>query len=193
MKKKEQIRDYIIKIAGEIFSKYGYKKTTMNDIAEAVEKGKSSIYYYFKSKEVIFQAVVLQEAKIFRRTIINAINAKNTPYDKLKAYVLTRMKIVNKLTNFHEATEDKKLRYLKFIDRLNKLYAVEEVRLFKNILIEGRDEGFFETYDVDLAAIAIVTAMRGMESDFLTKPNDSNLEKKIDGIINIILYGIIKR
>jgi len=49
--KKDQNRENILKIAREIFSKYGYKKTTLDDIANAVRKGKSSLYYYFKSKE----------------------------------------------------------------------------------------------------------------------------------------------
>ena len=49
--KKDLNRETILKIAQEIFSKYGYKKTTLDDIANAVRKGKSSLYYYFKSSE----------------------------------------------------------------------------------------------------------------------------------------------
>ena len=56
-----------------------------SDIADAIKKGKSSIYYYFKNKEEIFQSVVLQEAKVFRRTIIDAVNKEKDPTDKLKA------------------------------------------------------------------------------------------------------------
>ena len=47
--KKDVNRESILKIAQEIFSKYGYRKTTLDDIANAVRKGKSSLYYYFKS------------------------------------------------------------------------------------------------------------------------------------------------
>ncbi|HET6559677.1 MAG TPA: TetR/AcrR family transcriptional regulator, partial [Prolixibacteraceae bacterium] len=49
--KKDANRESILKTAQEIFSKYGYKKTTLDDIANAVRKGKSSLYYYFTSKE----------------------------------------------------------------------------------------------------------------------------------------------
>ena len=38
--KKELNRESILKIAQEIFSKYGYRKTTLDDIANAVRKGK---------------------------------------------------------------------------------------------------------------------------------------------------------
>ncbi|PIF05120.1 MAG: TetR family transcriptional regulator, partial [Draconibacterium sp.] len=62
--KKDTNRENILKIAREIFSKYGYKKTTLDDIASAVRKGKSSLYYYFKSKEDLFHAVIMKEVEI---------------------------------------------------------------------------------------------------------------------------------
>ena len=108
----------------------------MDDIAFGIKKRKSSIYYYFKSKEEIFQSVVLEEAKVFRRTIIDAINKEKDPTAKLKAYVITRMNIIDKLNNFNKALQDKRLMHLEFVIRLKNLYDNEEIRLFKNILIE---------------------------------------------------------
>ena len=49
--KKNRNRDAIIKAARQVFNKYGYEKTRMEHIAKAFGKGKSSIYYYFESKE----------------------------------------------------------------------------------------------------------------------------------------------
>ena len=82
MTKRSHFKLKIIATSGKIFNSLGFKKTTMDDIAEAIKKRKSSIYYYFNSKEEIFQSVVLQEAKVFRRTIINAVDKKNNPKDK---------------------------------------------------------------------------------------------------------------
>lgn len=47
-------REQIIKAARKLFKQYGFKKASMSDIALMVHKSKSSIYYYFKSKEEIF-------------------------------------------------------------------------------------------------------------------------------------------
>ena len=60
---KEEYRKKIVLTAGRIFSNNGFRKTTMEEISKALKKGKSSIYYYFGSKEEIFEAVVLYEAK----------------------------------------------------------------------------------------------------------------------------------
>jgi AcrR family transcriptional regulator len=72
---KEKYRKEIIISAGRIFSHYGFKKTTMEEIARALKIGKSSVYYYFKSKEDIFEAVVLYEANILRNELTTAIKS----------------------------------------------------------------------------------------------------------------------
>ncbi|OQY01160.1 MAG: hypothetical protein B6I20_07940 [Bacteroidetes bacterium 4572_117] len=193
MTKKTALRKEIIAIAGKIFDTYGFRKTTMDDIADGIKKRKSSIYYYFKSKEEIFQSVVLQEAVLFRRTIINAIKKENSPCDKLKAYVLTRMNIIDGLGNFNKALQDRRLMHIDFVVRLKKLYDKEEIYLFKNILIEGVNNNNFQIYNIDLAATAFITAMRGMENTILQNKDATNINRQIEAIIHIFFYGIVKR
>ena len=52
---KEEI---ILEAANKIFLKYGYQKTSMDDIAKEAMIGKGTIYYYFNSKEDIFVALL---------------------------------------------------------------------------------------------------------------------------------------
>ena len=59
---KSKAKTQLIEAAGVTFSRFGYRKTTMDDIAFAAGKGKSSLYYYFKNKEEVFEAVVEKEA-----------------------------------------------------------------------------------------------------------------------------------
>ena len=58
-------KQQIIEAAGVIFERYGFKKTTMDDIAYAAGKGKSSLYYYFKNKEQVFEAVCSARSRTF--------------------------------------------------------------------------------------------------------------------------------
>lgn len=186
-------RDFIIEAARKTFKKYGFKKTTMSDIAKTSGNGKSSIYYYFESKEEIFQSVVLNEAKIYRNKVIEAIRTNTDPYEKLKAYILIRLQTDKILSNFHKALKDPKLRYIGFVVRLKKLYDKEEYRLFQNILQDGVDSGFFEISDIKRASVGIVTAMRGIENTLFIDPDSLKSEKQIENILKIVLYGIVKR
>lgn len=188
--KKNKIRDGIIKIARQVFTKYGYDKTRMEHIAKYADMGKSSIYYYFQSKEQIFQAVVLKEAIAFRRTIIDAISQNDNPAEKIKVYVFTRMNIISIYSNFHSALKNSKLRHIDFVRRLNIFYQSEEIRLFKNILLEGMEKKYFNVNSPDIAAMAIIMAVKGIEEYLFTAENPEIFTSRIDEVINIILYGV---
>jgi len=193
MVEKEKVRKEIIKNASEIFRKYGYRKTTMDDIAHAVKKGKSSLYYYYKSKDEIYKAVVSYEGVLYRKKIFQAILSASNPQDKIKAFILTRMNAFQETSNFHEAMKNSKLKDQKFMDRVRKIYEHQEIGLFKNILKEGIRQKHFKIFDIDLAARAIVMAMRGME-ELLFKPNTQDTYiKKLDDIVHIVFYGIVNK
>ena len=87
----DSMRIAIIESSRDLFAKYGYKKTTMEDIANALRKGKSSLYYYFKNKEEIFQAVLELEEFILFSRLKEIVASDIKPKEKLSVYVNTRM------------------------------------------------------------------------------------------------------
>ena len=190
--KKNKNRDAIIKIARQVFNKYGYDKTRMDHISKAVGKGKSSIYYYFKSKEQIFQAVVLKEAIAFRRNMIDSINSNENPADKIKTYIITRMNTIKVYNNFHSALKNTRLRHIDFVRRLNIFYDNEEIRLFHNILEEGVEKNYFSITNLDMAEVAIIMAVKGIEDYILRTENPALFTNRIDGLLRIILHGIVR-
>ncbi|WP_319500606.1 TetR/AcrR family transcriptional regulator [uncultured Draconibacterium sp.] len=191
--KKDVNRENILKIAREIFSKYGYKKTTLDDIANAVRKGKSSLYYYFKSKEDLFQAVIMKEVDILAHELEIVINRNTDPVDKLRDYILTKMATFRNLANFYHAIEND-VTAVGFIDEVKLKYEQDEIRMIKRILIEGVRKNEFEIYDFNLAAIGITTAIKGLEMPLAAgNYSDVNLERSVDIILKIMCYGIMKR
>lgn len=44
-------RDKILSVASKLFSRYGFHKTSMDEIAKTARKAKGSLYYHFASKE----------------------------------------------------------------------------------------------------------------------------------------------
>lgn len=58
-------RDLILQAGSECFARFGYEKTTLDDIGKRAGLNKASLYYYFKNKEEIFVAVILQETQAF--------------------------------------------------------------------------------------------------------------------------------
>jgi AcrR family transcriptional regulator len=191
--KKDLNRETILKIAQDIFSKYGYKKTTLDDIANAVRKGKSSLYYYFKSKEDLFQAVIMKEVEVLAKELDKVVNRNTDPIDKLRDYMLTKINTFRNLANFYNALEND-VTAIGFIEEIKTRYEQDEIRLIKRILIEGVRKNEFEIYDFNLAAIGITMALKGLEMP-LSAGNygNINLDRSVDIILKIICYGIMKR
>ena len=191
--KKDINRENILKIARDIFSKYGFKKTTLDDIANAVRKGKSSLYYYFESKEDLFQAVIMKEVDILAHELEIVINRNTDPIDKLRDYILTKLTTFRSLANFYHAIEND-VTAVGFINDVKRRYELDEIRMIKRILIEGVRKNEFEIYDFNLAAIGITTAIKGLEMPLSAGTyGNVNIENSVDIILKIICYGIMKR
>lgn len=190
---KELFRQKIISTAGQIFSRYGFRKTTMEEIAKALKKGKSSIYYYYNSKEEIFEAVVLREANSLRTQLTGAIKEVDSPIDKLKAYVWVRMKAFEKLSNYYNAIFDKDLDHFEFIEKVREKYDREELAILRLILYTGARRGYFRANGSEFTAMAVQTALKGLEVPLFWKRRHVDMESRMEAILDVLFNGILKK
>lgn len=160
MKVESEVRTDIIVNAAKVYSRYGYKKTRMDDIAKSVDKGKSTLYYYFKNKDEVFKAVIEYEADILKAEILEAVAIANEPKEKIRSYLLTRMAVYQRVDNFYKALTNNLLSHLTFIEDVRRGYELQEINLLKRILEEGIEKNQLKLKDPSLAAMAIVTALK---------------------------------
>jgi TetR/AcrR family transcriptional regulator, cholesterol catabolism regulator len=87
----QERRAEIIKAAGEIFKRNGYRGTKIGDIAEAMEMDRATIYYYVGGKEELFQQAVgdAVEKNCVRAEAI--LHGPGSPADKLRTLVTELM------------------------------------------------------------------------------------------------------
>ena len=191
--KKDLNREAILEIAQEIFSRFGYKKTTLDDIANAVRKGKSSLYYYFNSKEDLFQAVIIKEVDILKQALEKVVFRSLDPEEKLREYILTKLTTFRQLANLYNALEND-VTAIGFIDEIKERNEKDEIRMIKRILIEGVRRDKFHIDDLNLTALGITTAIKGLEMP-LTAGNYGSFDliTTVDSFVRILCYGIMKR
>jgi AcrR family transcriptional regulator len=195
MVKKSEIRSKILVAAQEVFTRYGFGKTTMDDIAREMGKGKSSIYYYFTSKEDIFRAVIDKELVLMKTRILDAVSSKKDSREKLKVYVIERMHGVQSFKNLYTVIRNEFTAQRDFVDQTRQQTDQDEIGIVRDILDQGVEAGIFNLEDTYLTSIAIVTALKGMEIPLLiTETGSENLlEQRLDRLIDVLFYGIIKR
>lgn len=190
---KDEMREQIIEASRHIFRKFGFKKTTMDDIAKSVGKGKSSIYYYYTSKDQVFQAVVEKEAQLLKNELLIVIDSSLNPTEKLKTFILTRLTKFGEMTNFYNAIKDELLNHLDYIEKIRKKYDEDEINHIASILFEGVEKQEFIVGDTRLAATAIVTAMKGLEMPLFWQNGADNIEERLNNVVQILLFGLVKR
>lgn len=191
---KEEVRDSIVGVARRIFTRNGFRKTTMEEIAAACRKGKSSIYYYFKSKEEIFRAVVEKEADELKERLDRTLQKDDLVMDRLKAYILFRLYRVRSLENFYAALNEEDLSHLDFILQIRRNFDMEERRLVRDILEDGMRDGTFQLSSSEIGAIAISTMMKGLELPLLlSEEHKTDREELLEDLMRVLFFGIIKR
>jgi len=186
-------REEIVRAAQDIFSRYGFRKTTMEEIARAACRGKSSLYYYFKSKDEVFQAVAGREIEKWRKKLRDALGREQTPQKKLRVYFMTRMSALSHLSRFYGFFADEYYENYRLVERLKAEIEGGEFSLVREILKEGKGKGIFNIRDLDVTALNIVNVLRGLEHSWLKERNVVALKKRIDNLLDIFLKGLLKK
>lgn len=190
----EDVSKTLLDAARVIFAKYGYAKTTVDDIARAARKGKSTYYYYYKSKEDIFKDVIEKEAQIFKLGIIESISSPLDPFEKLKNYIITRLQTFRELMNYFSALRSESLDNFEFINDIRNKHYEEQTSIIKMILLEGIKENKLDIDDVDLVAEPIAAILKGLEYNIMfSRDNISFSKERIDKILSLVYYGIANK
>jgi AcrR family transcriptional regulator len=186
----------ILAKAKEVFQQYGYKKTTMEDIARSMGKGKSTLYYYFVSKEDIFEKVVDKEMASFFTHIEKAIEKSKTAREKLKSYGEMRLKRIDEMCNLSHALKNDLIENLGIVLEIKRKHDLTHTRIVKRIIDFGIQEGEFKKItsgEVNLISILFVSLFKGMELPMNTGKVEPNLYKLAELMVDIFVEGIGKK
>ena len=191
---KDEVREQVVQSARQVFARYGYKKTALDDIAREARKGKSTIYYYFKSKDEIFKAVIDAEAEIRKQAIEEKISPIYDPVQKLKTYIYVRMLTLKMVVNYYEAIKNDLLDNLSFVNSFRTEHFEDEILQVRNMLLEGIKMEIFTIKNPELTARTIVTLLQGFEVPLILKNlSDEEIQKAIDEMLNILFFGIVTK
>src|SRR2546428_12912861 len=78
------VRDQILAAAGEHFSRYGYDKTTVSDLAKAIGFSKAYIYKFFDSKQAIGEAICSKTLSAMVAAVEEAVAGASTPTERFR-------------------------------------------------------------------------------------------------------------
>ncbi|MBP1640735.1 MAG: hypothetical protein H6Q17_2318 [Bacteroidetes bacterium] len=196
LSKEDLLRNEIILTAQKLFQQYGLQKTTMEDIARAMGKGKSTLYYYYKSKEEIFDAVLRVEMNEVYQLSKEAVLHENTASDKLRAYFSISFQIAKSKVNLYKiVTEEMAIQDLSGTHRVVKELNAKSVAMVEDIFISGFISGEFcdELRDqAHLLAYSMVSAMRSLVMDMAIDDHIPDWDQRLTVLLDFIIRALRK-
>lgn len=158
------VKNEIINSAQKLFKQFGLKKTTMDEIASACGKAKSTLYHYYKSKEEVFDDVLNKEMLSLRILVDKSVKQKRTLHDKLKIYFETFHKEAVSKLNFYRILKQEIQSEFINTNRFSDVILFE-TNYVQNMLLEGVKNGEFTNVkeeDIGLYSEVIVVAFLGL-------------------------------
>lgn len=188
--------EQILDAAQTVFNKYGVQKTTIEDIARSAGKAKSSLYYYFRNKDEIFQKVILRESELFFKQVQESLQKEKSLKNKLMVFIKLRLQAVMDFTNQNEALKsDIAIQKFMFIEDFRKEQDGKELELLIQLLKDAVAEGEIaprSDEDLEFIGHALLTAIKGFDMPFLLETKCSTVRSRIDLFTDIFLNGITK-
>ena len=157
----------LIEAARVLFTRKGYARTTMSDIAREAKRGRRTLYMHFPSKEVLLRKVIETELNRILE-VLREIAAKDIPADrKIMELVFGRLENVRHTVFRNGSLRADFTRFYLTIDSIRRKYDKIEVALIHNVLIEGREQGLFRFGNANLMAEIIHYSVKGLEAPYV--------------------------
>lgn len=185
------VREQIVVAAEQHFSRYGYEKTTVSDLAKAIGFSKAYIYKFFDSKQAIGEAICYKTLNAIVAAVEEAVAGAPTATEKFR-----RMFKALTATSVSLFFNDRKLYDIAASSAAEgwpsaRAYAQRIRQILMDVVREGRESGEFERKTpLDETAHAIYLVMLPFVNPLLLQHNLDLVEDAPAQLSNLVLRSL---
>jgi AcrR family transcriptional regulator len=190
MKSQGETKQAIIEAAEELFARYGFKKTSIDDVARAARIGKGSVYLHFASKEELFAEIVRRVSDRMLATLTTAVKRARTPAGKLRAFVDTSVTAIAALAAEYRLNEETMMELIPLAMSLRREYLADERSLLVEVLREGDASGAFVVEHPERLATGIMACLEGLDAMAVRRPTSAEVRAGLDELVSVLLRGL---
>lgn len=194
--KREQVRQerrqQILEAALTVFTQKGYHATNVSDVAAQAGVSQGTIYWYFDSKDALFQAAILFAFEGFGEQALGGLQQLSTAAEKLQA-------IARAMEDFSDMAEGLFMLFLGYwasSDRREESAQVwvDLLSQYKDVVAaivqEGVDSGEFRAVDAGALVWALLAAYDGLAAYDMFVP-DLDLKRVSRAFVDTLLRGLL--
>lgn len=185
----DKIKESIVKAAQDLFRKYGYHKTSVNEIAKKAKIAKATIYKYFESKEVLLHFILMDYIRISVDEIIENASEETNKEAYLSNLILKTSRLSYTICNefigwdfIRESTNAQE--FLKLLSDDLEVFLIQSYR--ETHLFKG------DTQYADRLRFLIKSSKAIVFSFAFTSVSDSDVRKNFVSFQKEILPYLVK-
>jgi AcrR family transcriptional regulator len=190
-------RTRLLDAAERLLAHYGYKKMTMDDLAEEAGVGRRTIYSHFKNKEDLALATLDRTIDLLVEELRRLAGAGRQPSNQLHRMLVGRILFLfDREQNYFHSLDDMYAAIRSRYKAHREKYVLAEAEVFAEVIREGQRRGEFEADDPVAVAHALVWATSTL-TPFSLSPRELGerevVERRIHRIAGLLLRGILRR
>src|SRR5687768_1396690 len=194
---REDIRDLILDAADRLLARYGYKKMTMDDLAQEVGIGKGTIYLHFPSKEEVVLSHVDRIVERLKGELQRIARGGGAPAARLRRMLVARvMYRFDSVQHYTESLSDLLAALRPSLLARRARHFEEEAEVIAEVLREGRRAGDFHFREARAAARTLLTATNALLPYSLSARElggRAELEAEATRVVDMLLTGLLTR
>lgn len=192
----KEIRQAILDSTDNLLARYGYKKMTIEDLAQEVGIGKGSIYLHFSSKEEIVLSHIDRIIERLKAELVKIAEENLSSGEKLKQMLLMRVLFrFDSVQHYTQSLNDLLAALRPKLLARRKKYFEEEAYIFAKVIEEGQKEKVFREENALEIAETILMATNSFLPYSLSARElgeRAEIEKKTIRLANLLVQGILQ-
>ena len=189
----EKMKQQILFAAKSVFIRYGYNKVSMDDIAKALGKSRSTLYHYFKNKKEVFELIAFTEFKQIMQLAELEVQKKKSIQDNLIDYYSKKADCANELVVAYSSLAEEVKAHKDVFYEISKMQVEAEASVLRRILewaIEQKEINTGKERDITFLSRVLATALRSFEQEVFLQNKFSTFKVNLSMLVEILCKGL---
>lgn len=162
MKTREERSNRIMEAGLDVVLRYGYRKTTLEDVAAAAGVSRATLYNHFPNKEALVREIISWRLDLMRAATASAMDPASPPEVRMAAAVGATIDSLKLLKDPYALLLGPARDAVALGAEEIAAYETEQRALLASLLREGVESGRFRDVDPEILATALQAALRGL-------------------------------
>ena len=190
---RQQVKESLLDAMDRLLARYGYQKTTVDDLAAEAGIGKGSVYLYFSSKEQIALSCI---DRLHDRLLAKMASIANKPVpaqEKITEILLERVMSRFEYCRNASCLDEMLAALQKELMARKERYHAQEAELLERLLTEAADDGELPRCDAKASAEAMILATNALLPYSLRTSqlgSTSEIEEKVRRVASLLVLGL---